>query len=371
MDPVPQRGDSFDLPDIPIPDDVLERMRLEDEADFREVGHEECVYGVVPKAIELLINKAGEIRKDFNGIETTSDWEERLMRLLINWLDGQATTIREIAKSLLHTTRELEREHEARQYRCYATTKFNLEKYSIVIGHQIDTDDWVKIEQLLSTLPKELIHLKVEFFRWSTPALCMQQIDRDIAWEYVMTQVIGKFNTTPSIEQLLNLKNRFSRLLDSSSAALAEVHFGDYKKYTSLPRVRVADYAELFRDAAIKESQNRVDSYARAIKKGNAPNEASPKEPLLVKGMSDLASNLVIQASKYGLWGYRARKYVIQQVGFDPIDALAADINDEALRCHRTIESITKKLGIPATLVYNRRRRFKYGAKRKYQRNSR
>ncbi|MFC2032430.1 hypothetical protein ACFLUS_03585 [Chloroflexota bacterium] len=66
----------------------------------------------------------------------------------------------------------------------------------------------------------------------------------------------------------------------------------------------------------------------------------------------------------YRRGGYRPREYVIQEITYDPREALLADLVDEAREPGKTMQKLADREGIPVKELYEFKRRRIYREKK-------
>jgi hypothetical protein len=358
--------DAFDFEAVDVPKDVAEKWAAEDKADFRDVGHDECVFALVPKALDLLLRDPEKLQKQLSKKEKqTTGATSRRFEAFARWLRNNEVPLRPITDDILKAMRTLERKHHREKRRCYPVTEWNLQRYFIRLGYRVEPEIWHRLDDVLKTLPRNQFLARRLFWFAVLPALEMQAMDRNLAWEYLINEVLKGNHQAPTLAQLGELKRRFQRVMANAAASMAEVHFGSYDGFESLPGEKLEAYTEKLHAAAREATLDSVDYHANLLKNKSLPKKIKRDQSPLIAGMAELTRKLMEQEARYSLTGYEFREDVVRNYGLDPMEALLADISDEARRDHKSIGEICKKVGIPPAMVHDFRQRMRYGGQKR------
>ena len=137
-------------------------------------------------------------------------------------------------------------------------------------------------------------------------------------------------------------------------------YFGRYEGFRGLHRHEVGDIADELEAAGHESMLNGIDSYSKQLKESTFFEQLPVDIPYLIKGLRDKCQKIVIEKSLYSRSGYKPRGDVIQEVAYDPREALFADIVDEARESGKTMQKLADREGIPVKELYEFKRRRKY-----------
>ena len=373
--------DSFDRAlqaEAMISESEIRRLTEEEEQDFRKVSHDECIYRFAVLLLQAAVNSPRDILTPIAADKTITEMEKDYLKSFEAAITKESVTLSPMARSALVVAEKLEKEHLTRVDRvskmlskedltgatlCYPVTMWNLEKFCWRLLYHMGVDDIASLSQVVSRLAGKYDWIKQAYKRINMVPLVMLDYNRSYAWDVALSNMFS-VPIPSSNQEREELRKRYKQQKRNYAGALAEVHFGKYEGFQSLPRHEVGDIADELESAGQESMLNEIDHYSQRLKETVFFEQLTEDVPHLIKGLKDKCQKIVVEKSLYRRGGYRPREYVIQEVAYDPHEALLADLVDEARESGLTMRKLADREGIPVKEFYEFKRRRKYRKKK-------
>ncbi len=373
--------DSFDHAlhaEAAMSESEIKRLTGEEEQDFRKVSHDECIYRFAVLFLQAAVNSPRDILTPIVTEKTITEMEKDYLKSFEAAITKESATLSPMVKSALVVAGKLEKEHLARVKRvskmlskedltdatlCYPVTMWNLEKYCWRLLYHMGVNDIAGLSQVVSRLSGKYEWIKQAYKRINMIPLVMLDYNSNYAWDVALSNMFG-VPIPSSNREREELRKKYQQKKLDYAAVLAEVYFGKYDGFQSLPRHEVGDIVVELESAGQESMLNEISHYSQRLKETVFFEQLPVDVPYLIKGLSDKCKKIVIEKSVYRLGGYRPREYVIQEVTYDPHEAWLADFVDEAREPGKTMQKIADREGIPVKELYEFKRRRIYREKK-------
>ena len=375
-----RKPDSFDRAlqaEAAMSESEIQQLTGKEDPDFRVVSHNECIYRFAVLFLQAAVNYPRNILTLFNNDKTITEKGKGYLKSFEAAITKESAILSPMVKSALIVAEKLESEHLARINRvsetlskedlteanlCYPVTIWNLEKYCWRLLYHLGVEDIASLSQVVSRLSRKYDWIKQAYKRVNMVPLVMLDYNWSYAWDVALSNLF-RVPIPSSNQEREELRNKYQQQKKGYAGSLAEVHFGKYANYPSLPRHEVGDITEELESAGHESMLDEIDLYSRKLKQSAFLEELPVRVPYLIKGLSEKCQKIVMEKSIYRLDGYEPRKYIIQEVAFDPRDALLAEIAEEAREPGKTMKTLADREGISVKEIYDFNRRRKYRRK--------
>ena len=376
-----RKPDSFDRAlqaETTMSESEIKHLTGEEDKDFRKVSHDECIYRFAVLFLQAAVSSPCDILTPITADKSITEMEKGYIKSFEAAITKESATLSPMVKRTLVVAEKLEKEHLTRVDRvskmlskedltgatlCYPVTMWNLEKFCWRLLYHMGVDDIASLSQVVSRLSGKYDWVKQAYKRINMVPLVMLGYNRNYAWDVALSNMFG-VSIPSSNQEREELRKRYKQKKGDYAGALAEVHFGKYDGFQSLPRHEVGDIVDELESAGQESMLNEIDHYSQRLKETLLFEQLPVDVPYLIKGLSDKCQKIVIEKSLYRLGGYRPREYVIQEVTYDPREALLADLVDEARESGKTMQKLADREGIPVKELYEFKRRRIYREKK-------
>lgn len=371
------KPDSFDRAlqaEATMSESEIKHLTGEENGDFRKVSHDECIYRFAVLFLQAAVSSPRDILILITADKSITEMEKGYIKSFEAVITKESATLSPMVKSALVVAEKLEKEHLTRVDRvskmlskedltgatlCYPVTTWNLEKYCWRLLYHMNIDSIADLSQIVSRLSGKYDWIKQAFTRVNLVPLVMLGYDRNYAWDVALSNLLG-VPLPSSNQEREQLRENYKQRKKSYAGALAEVNFGKYEGFQSLPRHEVGEIFDELENAGHESMLNEIDHYSKRLKETAFFEQLPVDVPYLIKGLGDKCKKIVIEKSMYSRSDYRPREYVIPKVAYDPREALMADIIDEARERGKTLQKLADREGIPVKELYEFKRRQKY-----------
>ena len=376
-----RKPDSFDRAlqaEATMSESEIKHLTGKEDEDFRKVSHDECIYRFAVLFLQAAVSSPRDILTPITADKSITEMEKGYIKSFEAAITKESATLSPMVKSALVVAEKLEKEHQTRVDRvskmlsnedltgatlCYPVTMWNLEKFCWRLLYHMGVDDIASLSQVISRLSGKHDWIKQAYKRINMVPLVMLGYNRNYAWDVALSNMFS-VPIPSSNQEREELRKRYKQQKRNYAGALAEVHFGKYDGFQSLPRHEVGDIADELESAGQESMLNEIDHYSQRLKETLLFEQLPVDVPYLIKGLSDKCQKIVIEKSLYRRGGYRPREYVIQEVTYDPRETLLADLVDEAREPGKTMQKLADREGIPVKELYDFKRRRKYREKK-------
>ncbi|MFC2066782.1 hypothetical protein ACFLUO_07010 [Chloroflexota bacterium] len=376
-----RKPDSFDRAlqaEATMSESEIKHLTREEDDNFRKVSHDECIYRFAVLFLQAAVSSPRDILTPITADKSITEMEKGYIKSFEAAITKESATLSPMVKSALVVAEKLEKEHLTRVDRvskmlskedltgatlCYPVTMWNLEKFCWRLLYHMGVDDIASLSQVVSRLSGKYDWVKQAYKRINMIPLVMLDYNRSYAWDVALSNMFS-VPIPSSNQEREELRKRYKQQKRNYAGALAEVHFGKYDGFQSLPRHEVGDIVDELESAGQESMLNEIDHYSQRLKETLLFEQLPVDVPYLIIGLSDKCQKIIIEKSLYRRGGYRPREYVIQEVTYDPREALLADLIDEAREPGKTMQKLADREGIPVKELYEFKRRRIYREKK-------